>query len=62
MNRNCCWALYPFLPCPCCLRRALAVADARLLLAPEHEPERGGVDDRARAGLVLGEGPGAPGE
>eukprot|EP00959_Pyramimonas_sp_CCMP1952_P085381 1785570-Pyramimonas_sp.AAC.1 len=34
----------------------LALADARLLLALELEPERGGVDDdRARAGPLLGE-------
>eukprot|EP00959_Pyramimonas_sp_CCMP1952_P154592 3233987-Pyramimonas_sp.AAC.1 len=43
--------------------RDLGLVDVHAPLAPELEPERGGVDDdRARAGPVHGEGLGGPAE
>eukprot|EP00959_Pyramimonas_sp_CCMP1952_P006504 135948-Pyramimonas_sp.AAC.1 len=63
MKKNCCWALYPFLPRPFRSRRDLGLVEVHELLAPELEPERGGVDDDdAHAGPVLGEGLGDPAE
>eukprot|EP00959_Pyramimonas_sp_CCMP1952_P231810 4844820-Pyramimonas_sp.AAC.1 len=60
MNKNCRWALRPFLPHPCRSRRDLGLASVILPLAPGLEPQRGGVDDdRARASPALGEGLGA---